>query len=372
MLIFLFFLFPITAVATNYYVDATLGSDGNSGQSTLLPWKTIAKVNASDLKSVDSVYFKRGEIWYEELLIPPYGPLLYGAYGAGAAPIISGMGEVAGWSTAASWTDAGGNIWRMTVSRDPRRIWLDGVEYPIATDPSTVDALRSLSANLFVIDAYGKILPKDVLEIPKFGCVNLHPSLLPKYRGATPVPFTILGGETETGMTFMRMSEGMDEGDILTVVPDRVLPTDDAPTLLDRLNALAAGQIGDILTDYVEGKITPVPQDHGQATYSTLLTKEHGRIDWATDTAVMVGRKLRAYAPWPGIFTYYQGKRLKILACEAAPSGPSAPSGSLVTPDLIATADGLVRLVTLQPEGRSPMPFAEFLRGIREKDPVFG
>lgn len=239
-------------------------------------------------------------------------------------------------------------------------------------DPSTVDALRSLSANLFVIDAYGKILPKDVLEIPKFGCVNLHPSLLPKYRGATPVPFTILGGETETGMTFMRMSEGMDEGDILTVVPDRVLPTDDAPTLLDRLNALAAGQIGDILTDYVEGKITPVPQDHGQATYSTLLTKEHGRIDWATDTAVMVGRKLRAYAPWPGIFTYYQDKRLKILACEAAPSGPSAPSGSLVTPDLIATADGLVRLVTVQPEGRSPMPFTEFLRGIREKDPVFG
>ena len=140
VLIFLFFLFPITSVATNYYVDATLGSDGNSGQSTLLPWKTIAKVNASGLKSVDSVYFKRGEIWYEELLIPPYGPLLYGAYGAGAAPIISGMGEVAGWSTAASWTDAGGNIWRMTVSRDPRRIWLDGVEYPIATDPSTVDA----------------------------------------------------------------------------------------------------------------------------------------------------------------------------------------------------------------------------------------
>lgn len=265
-----------------------------------------------------------------------------------------------------------------TVQPSPVAVMAQSHAIPVLTpetlrDAEKVEALRALSADLFVIDAYGKILPKDVLDLPKFGCVNLHPSLLPKYRGATPVPFTILGGETETGMTFMRMSEGMDEGDILTVLPDQVLPTDDAPTLLGRLNALAADRIGDILTDYVEGKITPVPQDHAQATYSTLLTKEHGRIDWATDTAVMVERKLRAYAPWPGIFTFYAGKRLKILACEVAnlPASGRLP-GALVAPDLIHTADGLLRIVTVQPEGRGPMPFVQFLRGIREKEVRFG
>lgn len=239
-------------------------------------------------------------------------------------------------------------------------------------DDDVVQALHDLQADLFVIDAYGKILPKAVLDLPSYGCVNLHPSLLPKYRGATPVPFTLLGGETETGMTVMRMSEGMDEGDILTVLPDHVLPTDDTPTLLSRLNALVAAGIADILTDYVQGKITPRPQDHAQATYSTLLTKDHGRIDWNADSAIMIERKLRAFIPWPGIFTFYQGKRLKILTCEALSMPSTATPGTLIASDRIATQDGCLRPVTVQPEGKNPMPFTDFLKGIHEKNPIFG
>lgn len=272
-----------------------------------------------------------------------------------------------------------------TVQSSPVAVLAGRHAIPVLTpdtlrDSATVTALAGFAAHLFVIDAYGKILPREVLDLPQYGCVNLHPSLLPRYRGATPVPFTILGGETETGMTFMRMSEGMDEGDILSVLPDRVLPTDDAPTLLDRLNVLAAGRIGDLLTDYAAGEITPVPQDHAQATYSTLLTKEHGRIDWATDTAVMVERKLRAYAPWPGIFTFYNGKRLKILACEVADlnsefriqnSGDS-DAGSLMLPDLVRAKEGFLRLITVQPEGGKPMAFGDFLQGVRGEKVRFG
>lgn len=238
-------------------------------------------------------------------------------------------------------------------------------------DDHVVKALQDLQADLFVIDAYGKILPKAVLDLPHHGCVNLHPSLLPKYRGATPVPYTILGGDTETGMTVMRMSEGMDEGDILTVLPDHVFPTDDAPTLLSRLNALAAQRLGDILMEYIEGRIIPVPQDHAQATYSTLLTKDHGRIDWTVDSAVMIERKLRAFTPWPGIFTFYQGKRLKILACDALSVPSSAAPGTLIAPDRIATQDGCLRPVTVQPEGKNPMPFTDFLKGVRGEEVRF-
>jgi len=172
-----------------------------------------------------------------------------------------------------------------------------------------LDTIRSYACDYFVVVAYGKILPLELLEIPRKICINIHGSILPAHRGASPIQASLLGGERETGVTIMQMSEGMDEGDILKI---RTIPIDSAETsgtLFEKFAQISWGALIDTLLELEHGGITPLPQDHARATYCKKIEKEDGLIDW-TKSAEEIYHKWQAYTPWPGIYTMYGEKRL--------------------------------------------------------------
>ena len=176
--------------------------------------------------------------------------------------------------------------------------------------------LFELKPDAVVVAAFGQILPRSVLEIPAFGCINIHPSLLPKYRGVAPVPAAILNGDEYTGVSIMLMDKGIDTGPVLTAVHVPVLPQDTAETLMQKLAHTSAQLLLDTLPGWFRKEITPQPQNNAEASYTKMLTKEAGEIDWKLP-AVQIWRQVRAYQPWPGSYTRWQGKQLKIL--EAVP-----------------------------------------------------
>ncbi len=232
--------------------------------------------------------------------------------------------------------------------------------------------LRSFAPEVIVVMAYGQILPKSVLEIPPCACLNLHASLLPRYRGAAPIQAALAAGETETGITVIYMDEGLDTGDILLRKALPILPDDTGGSLHDRLAALAPATLLEAL-DKLKSETSPrVPQDETQASYAPKLNRDQGRIDWS-ESAQLIERKIRAYDPWPGAFT-----RLREAAGAAAPRNlkifratvlheVAAEPGTVLTPNetqlLIATGRGGLRLEEVQLEGKRRMPAAEFLRG---------
>ncbi len=172
-----------------------------------------------------------------------------------------------------------------------------------------------LKPDLIVVVAYGQILPQSILDLPKFGCVNVHTSLLPKYRGASPIQWAIANGETETGVTIMKMDAGLDTGEIISQARTPILPEDDSQTLHDRLAQLGAELLVETIPDYVAGKISPKPQPVEGASYAAKIKKEDGEIDW-NEPAEKILNRLRAFTPWPGVFTFLNGKLLKI--CKAS------------------------------------------------------
>ncbi len=239
-------------------------------------------------------------------------------------------------------------------------------------DPEFVGTLRSYGPEAIVVAAYGQILPKEVLEFPRNGCINIHASLLPAYRGAAPINWAILRGEQETGITIMQMDEGMDTGAVLLQERIPIAPADTAGTLTEKLSVLGAKMIVTALPLIVSGKLSPVEQDHARATLAPPLKKEDGRIDWAR-TAKEIHDRVRGLMPWPGAYTYLDGKLIKLIGTEAA-EGSGEPalvrrSGNAALE--VGTGSGLLRVLSLQPEGKKAMTAAEFLRGHRVEGKKF-
>jgi methionyl-tRNA formyltransferase len=234
-------------------------------------------------------------------------------------------------------------------------------------DPAMVEHLRMLQPDVGVVAAYGEILRKDVLGIPSLGYLNIHPSLLPLYRGPTPVAAAILSGDQITGVSVIRLVRAMDAGPI---VAQATLPLpQDARTgpLTDQLFTIGSQLLVGVLPLYASGELQPQPQDEQQASYCKLLRKDDGLIDW-TLPALAIERAVRAYDPWPGAFTTWQGQPLKIGAArvDADWHGPEAPGTVLHASGLrVATGSGAIELLEIQPAGKRMMASQEWLRGQR-------
>ncbi len=229
------------------------------------------------------------------------------------------------------------------------------------------ESLRALEADVGVVIAYGRILPPAVLEAPRRGCVNLHASLLPAWRGAAPVVWSIVAGDRETGVSFMQMDEGMDTGPVLSMDRVPVESDETAGELAVRLSMLSAEMLSRDLESFVEGRLDAVDQDHERATMAPILTKEHGRIDWGR-SAEEVHNHIRGMTPWPGAFTYFGGQRVKALRASVASFEPSPrPAGEvLALPGeglVVACGSGAIALLELQREGRKRVQAAAFCAG---------
>ena len=228
------------------------------------------------------------------------------------------------------------------------------------------EKIKGLQPDLFVLVAYGQILPKSLLEIPKHGAVNVHASLLPKYRGAAPIPWAILKGEKVTGVTTMMMDEGMDTGDILLQTEIPIGDEETSETLHDQLALLGTQLLSETVKGMKAGSIHPIPQDHSKATYAPSLKKEDGQIDWSKD-AKEIDRQVRALNPWPGAFTMWNGQLLKIYKGEVREEISKRETGivSWVGSDFIELGTGkdsfLIKEVQL--EGKRRMSVRDFLTG---------
>ena len=231
--------------------------------------------------------------------------------------------------------------------------------------------LADLRPDAIIVAAFGQILPQTVLDIPSFGCINIHPSLLPKYRGVAPVPAAILNGDEWTGVSIMLLDKGVDTGPVLANVHVPVLPQDTAGTLLEKLSRTGAQLLLDTLPKWFHREIKPQPQNNAEASYTKMLTKEAGEIDWKLP-AVQIWQKVRAYQPWPGCYTRYQGKQLKILEVMPLVGGENQEPGCVVAVKDssaafgVITGDGILGVVKLQLEGKKVVTAREFLNGQRQ------
>jgi len=226
-----------------------------------------------------------------------------------------------------------------------------------------VELLRPEAA---VVVAFGQILPAALLSVPRSGCINIHASLLPAYRGPAPIQWAIINEEKETGVTTMRMDAGLDTGDLLLTARTEILPQDTAATLHDRLSALGAGLIVRTLEELARGGIVPVRQNHERATYAPLLEKSDGRIDWHKP-AHSLDAFVRGVTPWPGAFTFLEEKRLKIYRAEAVAADAAAAPGTVVRGfpgELrVATGAGVLSIREIQSASGKRLPVKEFLQG---------
>jgi methionyl-tRNA formyltransferase len=236
------------------------------------------------------------------------------------------------------------------------------------------DFLRAQRADVALVVAYGRILPKDVLEAPRLGCVNVHASLLPKYRGAAPITWAVVRGEAETGITLMQMDEGMDTGAMLERFATPIGANETAGELGERLAALGAAAVKEGLPKYVAGGVAPIPQDDAEATTAPILKKEDGRISFDRP-ARAVHDHVRGMTPWPGAFTSSRGKILKVHRARVTdvPAGGGAP-GTVVLADktrvIVACAERGVELLRVQLEGKKPVGAGDWFvgRGVAEGD----
>ncbi len=227
--------------------------------------------------------------------------------------------------------------------------------------------LRAWQPDVIVVAAFGQILRPHVLDLPPHGCVNVHASLLPRWRGASPIQHALMAGDAETGICLMRMDPGMDTGPVYVCQSTTITATDTAATLHDRLAEMGATLLAERLDDILHGRLTPTPQDDAQTTYAPMIKKEDGRIQWPQPAAV-IDRHIRAMTPWPGAFTLWQGQALKILAARpsldhlAGAPGQIFPSKDGQTA-VVATGSGSLHLQTVQLSGKRALDAAEFLRG---------
>jgi methionyl-tRNA formyltransferase len=234
--------------------------------------------------------------------------------------------------------------------------------------PDFLEWFRGCQPDIAVVAAYGKLLPREVLELPRLGCVNLHASILPRHRGAAPIQHAILAGDTESGITLMQMDPGLDTGPMLLTRRLPLHPEETAATLHDKLAVLAGEVAVEGLAALARGELAPVPQDDARATWAPMLERAHGRIDWSRG-ARAVHAHVRAFAPWPGAHSVIRDHQVKVFPF----TSPERPAGALGEPGLVLSAgpagvevacgEGAVMLQELQLEGRKRLPAAEFLRG---------
>ena len=248
-------------------------------------------------------------------------------------------------------------------------------------DPEFTEKLEQLAPDVIVVAAYGKIIPKFILELPRYGCVNVHASLLPKYRGAAPIQWAILDGEPETGVSIMQMNEGLDEGDILNMSRVAISDTETGGSLFNKLAAEGGRLLVETLQLLEEGKIRPEKQPADSPTpYARMIVKEDGLIDWKR-SAAEIERQVRGLDPWPGAYTRLDGKMFKILRSHVLAEGETNVSGYdkmnqnenvLAVGSVLAagkegidvcTGDGILRVTEVQLEGKKRMAAADFLRG---------
>jgi methionyl-tRNA formyltransferase len=238
----------------------------------------------------------------------------------------------------------------------------------IKANTEFVEELRRLEPELIVVVAYGKILPPEILKIPEICCVNLHFSLLPKYRGASCVAYPLIEGQEESGVTTIVMEEGLDTGPILVQWSEAIQPSDTAGTLSARLAELGAQALVQTVGGLERGNIQPTPQNDAEASFAPLLRKEEGQVDWSRPAKEIFNR-YRGLTPWPGLFTFLKERRIVLselaLATESAAERPAGtlfqdPSGKI----LVACGQGSLEIRRLKPEGKSVLPAADFMRGL--------
>lgn len=240
-------------------------------------------------------------------------------------------------------------------------------------EKDAVEELRKYPADIFVVAAFGQLLSEEILNMPRLGCINIHASLLPAYRGAAPIQWCVINGEEKTGVTIMQMAKGMDTGDILLQKEVVLDEKETGGSLFDRLMETGAELIVEVLPRIEAGELTPVVQKEELATYAGKITKDMGNIDFAK-SAVTIERLIRGLNPWPSAFTHYKGKILKIWEADVVSECANAENpvpGTVIAMDkesfTLATGEGALRIRSLQPEGKKRMSCAEFMRGYEVK-----
>jgi len=232
-------------------------------------------------------------------------------------------------------------------------------------EPEAMQQLQDWNPDLIVVAAFGQILRKDVLELPKYGCVNVHASLLPRWRGAAPINAAVLAGDEETGVTIMKMDVGLDTGPMLAMKRIRIKPDDTAGSLFEALSTLGADLLIETLPAYMDGNITPQPQPEDGATYAPMLKKEDGLLDF-TQPAVDLERRVRAMNPWPGAWFEWEGAPFKVHRAHVG-QGKAEAGKRLVEQNqpAVGTGSGILILDEVQPPGKKPMNGKSFLAGAR-------
>jgi methionyl-tRNA formyltransferase len=234
-------------------------------------------------------------------------------------------------------------------------------------EPEAMQQLREWNPDLIIVAAFGQLLRKDVLDLPKYGCINIHASLLPRWRGAAPINAAILAGDEETGITIMKMDVGLDTGPMLAKKSIRIRRDDTAGSVFQALSTLGANLLIETLPDYLAGTITPIPQTEEGATYAPMLKKQDGLLDF-TRPAFELERRVRAMHPWPGAWFEWNGNVLKVLrASVSEEKGPSIGSRFMVEGrPAIMSVDGVLVMDEVQPAGKKAMPGKSFLSGARD------
>ena len=261
----------------------------------------------------------------------------------------------------------------LKLTPSPVKILAEKLNLPVlqplkARDEKFISELRELKPDLMVVVAYGQILPQALLDVPAHGCLNVHTSLLPKYRGAAPIQWAIADGNAETGVTIMKMDAGLDTGPILSVRRTPILPADDSQILHDRLAQLGAELLDETIPDYVTGKIQPQPQPAEGSTYAAKIKKEDGQIDW-NQPAEKIWNRLRAFTPWPGAFTFMptepKPQLLKIWKAKVVEK--SGAAGMILSADktgiIVGCRRGALCILELQREGGKRVTAGQFLAG---------
>lgn len=258
----------------------------------------------------------------------------------------------------------------MTLTPPPVKVAADALGIPVIQplklrQPEALEQLKAWNPQLIVVAAFGQILRPEVLDLPQYGCVNVHASLLPRHRGAAPIQAAILAGDAETGITIMKMDVGLDTGPMIRQRAIPITPQDTGGSLFEKLSQLSGPLLLETLPDYLAGKLTPVAQPETGSTYAPMLKKEDGLLDF-TLPAVELERKVRAFSPWPGSFLMEDGAPLKIHRAHVA-AAKTEPGKRVVTDGLpaIGTGDGLLVFDELQPAGKKSMPGKAFLAGGR-------